>query len=535
MGKPQALPRNARLAVAVVDERGGVRFIPSTDVRFGSLATAVATTYGMPRLSLALEENPYATRTTSPYQRLVAGSQNLRDLLLPRENDFDAIFERIDWYRKTNAWVNRALLLRAQFNASELTLHAPRNDAQTRWMRDLARELRFFSFAREWFWQLRAFGQVITLWKTSPGGKRPISIECADLRAHQPRGPGASPRIVVLPGKVQPLHRLVEQARRKDALGRRAQEMLAQYPAPLVEAVRASGRQQEVDAQDLERFGYHLVYSALDRRHHEDLAFPGMYSIFGDIEMVELARAVDLNALHHYKAAILLVRLGPENPGGNDIPVLATSAQLKSLEKAIMAQARNRFPTLVGRGDVRIDFITPPVEVFTPEKYKMAVANIFDWLGIPKAAWPGQDLQGAFASAQVTLKFLEQESADERQLFRETFEEWFFQRARTSNDFEGAAWPLISFDPNALREPRIILQTAQLLWQMGVSEATVLDAVGLDGDVEASRLHDFDRVKANLGVAFVARQRPPAPPGRPATVDQPTPERQTAPQPRPST
>ncbi len=529
-----------QLAVAVISPTGGVEFVPSSDIRFSRLATAVTSQFAQTSLASHLSssgfDSPFASLNTGsniPYQQLLGGSPGLRQLLLPKPTDFDAIFNRIEFYRKNSSWVNRALVLRAAFNASEISVHAPRSEKQTEWMQGLVRQLRFFSFAREWFWQLRAFGQVITLWKTRPGGKKPVSIECADLRAHQARGPGAAPRIVVLPNKVAAITKLVQEARRGGEKGRAAQERLNEFPAPLVEAA-GSSKTAEVDARDLESYGYYLSYTSLDRRHHEDWAFPGMYSIFGDIEMVEMARAVDINALHHYKAAILLVRLGPEDPTGNDIPVMATGPQLKALEKRLMEQARNRFPTLVARGDLRIDFVTPPVEVFTTEKYKMAVTNIFDWLGIPKSAWPGEDLQGAFASAQVTLKFLQQESKDERDLFREEFERLFHTWASSSSRFGEAQWPRIAFDPNSLTEPRLIYESARLLWEIGVSVDTVLDVLGFDGEVEATRLRDYDKILKELKVDFIPRGRTSRPQGRPTGTDQPTPERDTGnQQPRP--
>src|SRR3990172_10316142 len=362
--------KTSQLAVAVVNEKGEVDFVPSSEMRFAGLATAVASQYGLPhRIPLGVGDNPFVGTGTTPMQQLLGGSQNLRQLLLPRETDFDAIVNRADWYSRTNAWVNRGLLLRAAFNASELSINAPRNEEQTKWSQQLMRDLRFFSFAREWFWQLGAFHQVMTLWKTSPDGRKPISIECADLRAHQPRGPGATPRIVIIPGKVEALKKFAQEAKLPGERGRVARERLAEFPRPLVDAATATtSRFPEVDARDLEPYGYHLEYTALNRRHYEDWAFPGIYSIFGDIEVVEMARAVDINALAQYKAAILLVRLGPDNPGGNDQAVMAKEPDLKKLEKRIMEQARNKFPTLVARGDLKIDFITPPVEVFTAEK-----------------------------------------------------------------------------------------------------------------------------------------------------------------------
>lgn len=526
-----------QLAVAMIGPKGEVEFIPSMDVRFPTLATALASAGHL--VPLGIGDNPFrgtGIPSVGPYQRLLGGSPNLRQLLLPREGNFDDIIDRIDDYRKKQSWINRGLILRAAFNASEISIQAPGQPKQTTWMHDLLRQLKFFSFAREWFWQLRAYGQVVTLWKTGPDGKKPISIECADLRAHQPRGPGPTPRIVVLAGKLEPVRKLIQEAR-GSALpqAQRARAQLAAYPKPIVDAVRGTKKDAEVAAEELAPYGYHLLYTAFDRRHHEDWGFPGMYTIFGDIEMVEMARAVDINALHHYKAAILLVRLGPQDPSGTDIPVMATQPQLKALEAKLMEQARNRLPTLVARGDLKIDFITPPVEVFTAEKYKMAIANIFDWMGIPKSAWPGQDLTGSFASAQVTLKFLQQESKDERDLFRETFESWFYERAQASNAFEGARYPIISFDPNALIEPRLVLDKAKHMWTMGVSEATVLDALDLDPDVEANRLKEYaDTLKKAKG-QFIPRAAQAAQGGRPETVNQPTPERETAPQPRPST
>lgn len=542
------------MAAVLLSPQGQAALVPPSDPRFRKLL-AVATGsispfgggfYPTRRRAAGVDSPQVGRRRKTSYQNLVSlGTFSPRDLLIPAEDDLDGILERIDFYNRIFPWINRALRLRAGAYASEMSVEAPGKPEQTEWMLDLYRNLRFFSFIREFFWQLEAHGQVIVLWKTLPNednkvtgavGRKPISIECADPRVHQPRGTGVIPRIVVLPYKDERLVKLVDKLR-LNSNDIEAKREIGTYPQPLIDAVKRGGK-IEVSAEELEPYGYHFEYAALSRRHYEDGAFPGMYSIFPDLEIVAIAQDTDINALHHYKVGFVLIRLGPSEPSGNDLPVMATEKQLKDLNDVITAQAKNKLPSLVGRGDLRIDWIVPPANILAPEKYEAAMRRIFDWLGIPRIAWAGQDFQGAFAAAQTTLKFIQQESKDVRDIARELFERWFYERARESNAFEGAIWPTIRFDPNALVDQMTIQRWAQLFMQFGgASEQTILEMADLDAEVEAARRQRdkeiIKKFKVDWSPAFVPA-RIPQPEGRPPTVSQPTPETGVSPQTRPS-
>jgi hypothetical protein len=483
---------------------------------------------------------------TTAYQWLTGTTlPSLRQRLAPDPEDWREIVLRVDFYRKHMPWVNRGLVIRAGLNAAEFRIDAPGAPDQQEWMLGLKRRLRMFSLMREFFWELRAFGQVILLWKTGRGGRDPISLECANPLIFQPRfNPldGSRPRIVILPGMDERLRTLVGDAQSAESTKRAAAERaLSAYPPPLVEAVRSARPETaEVPAEDLERYGYHFEYAALDRRHWEDWGFPGMYSIFPYLEMLMLADDADINALHHYKAGILLVRIGPSEPRAGDEALLPRETEVKAVEAKLVEMAKARLPHWAARGDLRIDWVVPPEHIMNPAKVASAQEKVFDWLGIPKPAWPGQGLQGAFASALVTLKFLQQESKDERALAKELFESWFYERCKATNRFQGAVWPVVRFDPNALLEPRVILELARLYMQYGgADEQTIAEMFDYDAEVWLARRQETERLKQRYGVDF----RPEFTPsvfagrsaGRPATVDQPTPE-QTAPgQPRPST
>lgn len=548
-----------QIAAVLLSPQGQATLVPQSDARFRKLlatATGSISPFGggfyPSRRRAAGVDSPYiGRRRKTSYQNIISlGTFSPRDLLVPAEDDFDGILERVDFYNRIFPWINRALRIRAGAYASEMSVDAPGKPEQTDWMLDLYRSLNFFSFIREFFWQLEAHNQAIVLWKTLPDssanaeidtatgavGRKPASIECADLRVHQPRGPGVIPRIVVLPYKDERLVKLVNKLKLNPG-DAEAKKEIAAYPPPLIDAVKKGGK-IEVRAEELEPHGYHFEYAAINRRHYEDCAFPGMYSIFPDLEIVAIAQDTDINALHHYKVGFVLIRLGPQNPSGTDLPIMATEKQLSDLNDVITAQAKNKLPSLVGRGDLRIDWVVPPADILAPAKYEAAMRRIFDWLGIPKIAWPGQDFQGAFAAAQTTLKFIQQESKDVRDVARELFERWFFERARESNKFEGAIWPTIRFDPNALVDQMTIQKWAQLFMQFGgASEQTILEMADLDVEVEAARRQrdkeTRKKFKVDWAPAFVPTKAPQAE-GRPPTVAQPTPESGTLPQTRPS-
>ncbi len=519
-----------------------------------SWGTSVKNSYAEPgKRSMATQPEPLSfgtgrTRTTA-YQWLTGTIlPSLRQRLLPDIGDLGAIVERAEFYRKHYPWVNRALILRAGLNAAEFRIDSPGNPEQEEWMRGLKRRLRMFSFMREFFWQMRAFSQVVVLWRTKPGGRDPISIECANLEVYQPRyNPldGSRPRIVVLPGRDANLKRLAQDVRSADQTKQaRAREQLALYPKPLVEAVTSTvSSSAEVDADLLEDSGFHFDYAAFDKRHYEDWAFPGIYSIFPYLEMLMLADDADINALHHYKAGILLVTLGPTEPRAGDETVMPGEGELKSIESKLTAMAKSRLPAWAARGDLRITWVVPPEHIMNPDKVKSAKEKVLDWLGISRLAYPGQDFAGAFAVGQIGLKFLQQESKDERQIAKEFAEEWFHQRSEGTNKFKGAIYPTARFDPNALTEPRLILEAARLFMQLGgADEGTIAEILDYDAEVWLARKSALAKLKKKYKTDFAPEFTPAKPgspsarpEGRPTTADQPTPERGNEPQPRPST
>jgi hypothetical protein len=476
--------------------------------------------------------------------------------LVPAEDDFTAIVGRVDFYRKHIPWVNRGLVLRAGLNASEFRIDAPGLPEQAEWMLDLKRGLRLFSLMREFFWELRAYGQVVVLWKTLPAnqavaaeGRKPLSIECANPLVYQPRfnpKSGMEPRIVVVPANDSELVKLVGEAQSgDDATKTRAQARLNAYPKPFRDAVGggvASLTKAEIPVEDLEKYGYHFEYAALDRRHWENWAFPGMYSIFPYLEMLMLADDADINVLHHYKAGILLVRLGPPEPKAGDEGLIAGEPELKAIDKKLAEMVKMRLPAWAARGDLRIDWIVPPDHLMNPQKVASAKEKTLDWLGFPKIAWPGQDVGGAFATMQSALKFLQVESNDERAIAKELFEAMFYGWSKASNKFKAAVWPRARFDPNALMEPRTLLELARLYQSLGgADEQTIAEMFGYDSEVWLARRIETaawkKKYKTDFSPEFVPARSSPAagqPTGRPVTTNQPTPERDADQQPRPS-
>lgn len=479
---------------------------------------------------------------------------SLRQRLLPDSSDFVEIVNRIEFYRKHLPWINRGLVLRAGASAQKFRIDVPGDttDAkkQAEWTLELYRKLRMFSFTREFFWNLRGYGQVVPLWRTVRGGREPLAIECADPRVYQPRynpADGSRPRIVAVPGNDPKIKHLIQDAQNPDQNKKaRAVTELARYPQPILDIVMGTGtdRKTEVDAEDLEPWGFHFEYATLDRRHWEDWGFPGMYSIFPYLEMLMLADDADINALHHFKAGILLVTLGPTEPRAGDEALIASESELKSIDKKLAEMVKARLPGWAARGDLRIQWVVPPEHIMNPSKVASAKEKTLDWIGLPKPAWPGQDLGGAFASGLIALKFLQNDSEDERGIAKEFFEEWTYERAGTTNRFTGAIWPRAWFDPNALREERIVLELARLYMQYGgADEQSIAELFGNDAEVWLARRKAIKLLKKDYGVDFDPEFIPqkggsaPAtrPTGRPATVNQPTPERGVQPQPRPTT
>lgn len=512
-------------------------------------------------LQWLLGRRPAGAGNFSGYQWLTGTVlPSLRQRLLPDPDDFVAITEKIDFFRKNIPWVNRAINFRAGLDASEFSVVAPgpteEARKQTEWMLELKRDLRMYSVIREFFWQLRAFHQCVVLWKTEPGkeGLKPLSIECPNLQVYQPRFDprnGAIPRIVAVPSNDQDLIRLLTHERSGNATQKSvAAELLARYPKVLVNALRDSRNAHvEVPAAELEADGYHFEYAAFDRRHYEDWGFPGIYTIIPYLEMLMLGDDADINALHHYKAGILLVRIGPtaENLRVADSELIAGDQELEAINKKLLTLGKARLPAWAARGDLRIDWVVPPEHIISQEKVQSAKERVLDWLGIPKIAWPGQEGGGSFGTAHVVLKFLQQESQDARSIAAELFERWFYERAKSSNSFDKAVWPIVRFNPNALAEPRIVLEMMRLFMQSGGADMqTIAEMAGYHAEVWLARRREIDDLKKDYKGDFDPEFIPPTKGGgftvgqgkgggRPTTGQPNTPEGDGLRQPRPST
>lgn len=523
-------------AATVEKPDGGVEVLLPGDRRFGRAVAAVVSDFEIGWNGWSVPGRAYTATSNrmSQYQRLVQGGRlGLRDILVPAETDYDSIIDRINWYANANSLVTRALSIRAALNAAEFNIFVPKNEDELVWLQGLCRELKMYSAVREMFWNLRAFDQVVVLWKTSnTSGFKPVSIECQDPRIVRPEGPGHTPTLFMYPAKDKVLSALA-------GMGKKAVDnpkLAAMYPVPMIEAAK---KMQKIDVKDLEEYGYHYEYVARNRRDWDDTAFPSMYSIFADLEILNLAAEIDANALHHYKVGILQFAIGPENP--TDPKMITGQNALAKTEAEVRKQLQNRLASLFTRGDLRINWIVPPVEMLSEAKYKASQRRVFNWLGLPLVAWAGEDLQGAYAAAVSAMKFLRAESEDDRMLMKEMLEDWLTGRAKSSNRFSGAQPVRVRFDPNALVEDRIILDMMKLFMLYGgASEQTILDMADLDPEFEAYQRKMLKGIKQDYKIdfapEFIASKGAASGEegGRPNQGERPRSEEMTGPQSRPS-
>jgi hypothetical protein len=525
------------IAIAVEKPDGEVEVLLEDDDNFYALASAIASDFTATWFKPDRYGKAASPSLLTPYQTLIqGGTPGLRDLLTPSDKDYDGIIDRILNYTNTNLWVGRALSLRAALNAAEFNIFVPKDEKQLEWLESLCKDLKMYSSVREMFWNLRAFDQTVVLWKTARGENgdqtralKPLSIECQDPRVVQPKGPGHTPKLYMYPHKDKVIRALSGMDRRS-AEYKRLKDL---YPEPILEAGR---KRQALPVEQLEKYGYHFEYFARNRRDWDDTAFPTMYSIFADLEMINLAAEIDANTLHHYKAGILQFAIGPDNP--TNPMVIPDGKVLKETEQGVKRQLRNRLASLFTRGDVKITWVVPPKEVLTEEKYTSAMRRVMDYIGLPRVAWAGQNAEGAYAAAVSAMKFLRAESEDDRALMKEFLESWLTGRAKSSNEFPGAKPVRVRFDPNALVEDRVILELMRLFSQAGgASIQTILDMADLDPEFEAYQRKKAKELKKEYGVDFapeysVTKGGSTDRGGRPNGGESPRPEEVVGPVPR---
>lgn len=150
----------------------------------------------------------------------------------------------------------------------------------------------------------------------------------------------------------------------------------------------------------------------------------------------------------------------------------------------------------------KIEYITPPLDVFKQEKYKQVEKEIKTCLNLPDFMWENSEVNYAGATAQLML--LREEVDGIRMLLQEKFFRPLYKRLRTGASkpgFAGKDIVLPTFDKNSLRDDSIWLQsTGEVYGQGGMSLRSYMEVYGLDYDYEMEELKkEHKELNTNLG------------------------------------
>jgi hypothetical protein len=409
-------------------------------------------------------------------------SKTIRERFLPDPDNVPEILDLISFYDKEVVLLATSFDLMKDFAGDKITVECG-NETQLKWLEQLLMALNFNEYTlktmREYFLRYNVF----PFWKVwDPNDPEYSQREEMGF----PRGAYVPKWIINLnPSQIIPCRHwgteillyCPDENIRNNVYGNLAaieNETLRDVP-PEVKKIAQTGRVFPLRDLKPYGFGFSSIYNG--KKDEEKWAFPKLFSILDDIELLRILKDVDFNVAIQYKASIFQVTQGPENPKADD--KIIGARDLENLLTLYKRQVANKMPIFVTGGDVKFKWVAPPIEIFNADKYASAIRRIVDFLQIPICFLPGEAMQrsgGSFASDYVSLKPLRQKILTAREAIGgevgalTAILNYWCKMNEKSGAFQGKAKPVaIRFNPNVLTEDKMILEKIKFGWQSGIS------------------------------------------------------------------
>jgi len=476
----------------------------------------------------------------------------LREIMLPHPGSRSKVISRIEESVRDFYLLRRWARDFANFASAGFQLTSTDTEMLD-WCRNLARHLNWDAIDYMVHYQMATVDSAVVWWKYyEPGLARapaapeghfvPEWAQVIDPEFLTPSANGM--RLDV--SKIEPIASIVRKPEAKRTPKERAE--LKKWPKIITDAIKKG---QSIALSDLPvtQFG-HMVINHWSKLDWDAFPLPLLYTILSDIQYLLMCQDVDYQGMYHMKAGIVVWGIGPETPT-KDSP-RPRAKELAALETNVKNLMADKNPVLAAGNDLSIRWFVPPDSIFSPAKYQPALQRVLDVLGYPNIFYPvgyvgeGQH-SAAYSSGYLSIKPFDQSIVTSRRMTGRAHEKFFWVMA-WMNEIGGGkgSWMSVAYNKNILTEPRIVLQTAQLLAQQGMaSHRTTVENLGLDAEYEkAQKLRELEELKKHPGLfspyfAVVrgadaaGTQGGPGNPGagRPSTGPIPAGEEDTAPRP----
>lgn len=208
-------------------------------------------------------------------------------------------------------------------------------------------------------------------------------------------------------------------------------------------------------------------------RPHHGLAVPSMVSIFISLAIRRALKEGDFAAAFMMKHFILHVKGGePITQGplaGQRLNYLKKAESDKLFE---IISSTNKASRLVTNHTVSFTFVFPPKEMFDGAKYDKHEEGIHNWAGVSTVIFSGEG--GTYGSGFLSIKRLVAHLSDIRNevnwLLTEFFDDPEINEAvGVPEECEVSA----SFDENALKEPKQLLDEIKLMLEKGLHDPQI--------------------------------------------------------------
>ena len=256
-------------------------------------------------------------------------------------------------------------------------------------------------------------------------------------------------------------------------------------PMKYIQAVREGKTYVILSREDGDNW---LVYTT-ERRHH-GLATPRMKKIFIDLMFRSMLKEGDFSASYMMKHLILHVTAGESIDQGQLAGQRTNWASLSDITNLhkIMSKTSKSSRMVTGH-TVKFNFIFPPGEIFSGQKYEKHEDIIHDFFGVSKMITSGNG--GKYAGGYMSVKRLQAELTSVREALSWIVTE-FFDDVSISSIIKCPKSHIVNsvFDGNALKETNALLNELKLLNDNGaIDQPTMLAELGRNPDVSRRSNH----------------------------------------------
>lgn len=236
-------------------------------------------------------------------------------------------------------------------------------------------------------------------------------------------------------------------------------------------------------------------------RQYYGLAAPSMYTIFLSLEARKLLTQGDFSTAFMMKHFIMLIKQGESIKTG---PLAGNKKNWMTLKDAKNALQQFSVVSKAIRAAVNhtttIQFVYPPKEMFDPDRFASVEHRIYNWVGVTVVLNTGTGSE--YAGGYLSIKKLVSKILQSREKVNCLLMKFFRHPSISSRlKLPKGSTVRANFDFNILKEPRILLQEVQWLFEQSITDQrTAARELGRDPEQLKTSTLQSRKEEETLGV-----------------------------------